>query len=259
MRFLAGLYLMVFGFIWTWQLSPNSLGAKIFMSSEIAFAFGLLSFALGAFCVSPRFWAWREVDAQEESAWANINQLLRGTWYGVGGLMGLMGVGMLACAMLFLKEIGAAASFLFVLTGLVYAVGGGSLLYSPMSYMNKHAKQGPKLDGTNLVLRVAKRHQGRVTPAEVAADSNLELRQCAKILAQLASDGFCEERITQQGTSFYYFPEFASALAKRDFLDDDEHGAALDHGVVFGHDGQAQRGQDASVAAPQQQSQRSQR
>jgi len=85
MRFFTGLYLLIFGFVRVWQLSPNSIGTKVFLSHDLAMAFGMLSFAFGLFSVSPKLWAWR--DAEEGTTMANINQLLRGSWYGIGGLM----------------------------------------------------------------------------------------------------------------------------------------------------------------------------
>lgn len=248
MRFFTGLYLLIFGFVWVWQLAPNSTGAKIFLSHDIAMAFGMLSFAFGLFSVSPKLWAWK--DAEEGTMMANINQLLRGSWYGIGGLMALMGLGMLACAILFLKQIGAPASFLFVMTGLVYGVGGASLVRAPMVHKGQDRLSGKRSEATNHVLRVARRHAGRVTATEIATETNLDVREAAKLLATLASEGFCEERVSGQGSSFYYFPEFASPDAKRDMFEDDHmsfnHEPRQD--VVLGHESQAQQQQQQAVA-----------
>lgn len=248
MRFVTGLYLLIFGFVWVWQLSPNSMGAKIFLSHDLAMAFGMLSFAFGLFSVSPKLWAWK--DAEEGTALANVNQLLRGSWYGIGGLMALMSLGMLACAILFLKQIGPLASFLFVMTGLVYGVGGAALLRAPMVHKGPDLLSGKRSEATTHVLRVARRHAGRVTATEIATETNLDVHEAAKLLATLASKGFCEERVSGQGSSFYYFSEFASPDAKRDMLEDDHmsFNHELRQGVVLDHEQQAQQQQQQAVA-----------
>ena len=265
MRFLTGIYLLVFGFVWVWMLDDKGAWNSVFPSLELAQAFGLLSFALGVFSISPRLWAWRE--AEEGTLMANLNQLLRGSWYGVGGVMALMGLGMLGLGMVMFKTIGAAAAFLAVLTGLVYAIGGAALVRAPMLHQSARQALAHRADPTNLVLRVARAAQGRVTPTEIAAETHLDVRQAAKLLATLRAEGFCEERVSEHGTSFFYFPEFASPGAKRDLfedgpmtldLHDHERERAHDRaGVAFDHEGAAgQAHEDRARAQAQRASRR---
>lgn len=229
MRFLAGLYLIVFGFVWVWQLKSSSPGAVFFDSLLLAQIFGYVSFFFGMFSISPKLWSWRE--GKEGTVMAAINHLLRGSWYGAGGVMSLMGLGLIGAAVLLMSVAGAATSALMIFTGIVYAIGGISLIRTPMTYQNQQNISRRNNDPTNLVLRIARGHRGRVTPTEIATESTLTVHDAKNILDGLAADGFCEERVSEAGSSFYYFAEFSGEFAKRDIMESQP--TSFDHDTAF--------------------------
>ena len=64
------------------------------------------------------------------------------------------------------------------------------------------------------ILQLAKRNQGRVTPAEVAASSDWNLDQAQKKLDELVRKRVCELRVLQSGTVVYHFAEFDPASSR---------------------------------------------
>ena len=53
----------------------------------------------------------------------------------------------------------------------------------------KRASSSEQEDASNLILRAAKSHQGRLTAAEIAAATNLHYKVAAKHLEEMAEDG----------------------------------------------------------------------
>jgi hypothetical protein len=66
-------------------------------------------------------------------------------------------------------------------------------------------------DVEQVVLSCAKRHGGRVTIAEVAADTELSFTESKKVLEELAREGACTVDVTEQGAFIY---EFAGLLPR---------------------------------------------
>jgi hypothetical protein len=79
------------------------------------------------------------------------------------------------------------------------------------------AKAKPE-PASKIVLKLAKKHQGRITANEVAAESPLTLEAAKKQLEQLVTQGDCRMEVSQSGVVVYHFPEFESAKAKKDLL-----------------------------------------
>lgn len=72
----------------------------------------------------------------------------------------------------------------------------------------------------NQILRLAKQHKGRITAAEVLAETSLELEDVKKALDELAYAGTCQLIVGEKGTQVYYFAEFEDATSKStDVLD----------------------------------------
>lgn len=72
----------------------------------------------------------------------------------------------------------------------------------------------------NQILRIAKEHKGRITTAEVLAETSLDLEEVKKALDELAYAGACQLIVGEKGTQVYYFAEFESEEAKgTDVLD----------------------------------------
>lgn len=226
MRFLSGLYLMIFSFIWIWQLKSGSPATDLLGSLGAAKLVGFTSFFFGLFCLSPKFWTWG--NSQTSSTWAAMSSAIRGSWYAVGGLMLLIGLGLMGGAIFVLEISGALMAAMMILTGIAYAIGGVGLLRAPIKHQAKQARVDRVNDPTSLVLRAAKHHRGRITPSEIAIDTHLNLNEAMGLLQEMAEQGHCEERVSDMGRSFFYFPEFANPNAKRDILDDES--------VVFDHE-----------------------
>jgi TM2 domain-containing membrane protein YozV len=60
-----------------------------------------------------------------------------------------------------------------------------------------------------IVLGVAKKNEGVVTPSELALEAGISVDQSKKTLDTLTSKGFADMRITKTGTIIYYFADFA--------------------------------------------------
>lgn len=70
-----------------------------------------------------------------------------------------------------------------------------------------------------VILRSAKKNQGRTTPAEVALEGDVTIDEAKKDLDKLVSKGFAEMRVTKAGTIVYVFPDLFSGAAAEDLED----------------------------------------
>lgn len=72
--------------------------------------------------------------------------------------------------------------------------------------------QGPLPDKKKpleqVILETAKAHQGVITPAHVALGGLYNLETCQKELERMAARGFCELRVTTEGSVQFRFPAF---------------------------------------------------
>lgn len=68
-----------------------------------------------------------------------------------------------------------------------------------------------------IILRIAKRNGGQVTPGEVAIESDITAENARKELDAMAAKGMAEMRVRSSGVIVYFFPEFSRE--KSDFVD----------------------------------------
>lgn len=112
-----------------------------------------------------------------------------------------------------------------VMAGL-FLLGGAALLRSARSdaaqteasaKSAKHraalADGGELSDGTR-ILRAAHQLGGRVTIAEIAADTALEVLDVKRELDAMARENICQLQVGEEGVIVYDFPEFVSDKAK---------------------------------------------
>ncbi len=240
MRFLAGIALFLTGFVWLAMLAPGSALERLFFGQLlIAYATGGYLFGMGIFNMLPHPWTWGEGEAGWKKA-------LRGIWTLVSAVAVLAGLGFFAAALVFLPSDPIAVSILEVIVGSSLLAGGldqiRKIVKATPNAADTAALEATQVDAERVILQVARAHAGRVTAAEVAADSALSYRDAAANLKQMVSDGLCVEKVMEEGTSFFYFPEFASAERKRDMMDE---------GVVFDtFDAEVESGHEEAVRVP---------
>ena len=223
MRFVAGGLLLIMSMIVLGTLKPDGPLAEVMRGYAVAQGFGFFSFAAGVFCMLPRFWEWRRADPGAPVS--GLVRFFQGTWTAFGALMMIVGLVFLGGAAWMIKGQEVALAIFGALVGLNY-MAASALTVQPV-WAQMGARPAPKKNlDTNKVLRMARAHKGRITPTEIAAQSTFTVHEAAAILKQLAADGFCEERVSELGSSFFLFPEFASPAAKRDLFEEDE--------VIFG-------------------------
>jgi predicted transcriptional regulator len=58
-----------------------------------------------------------------------------------------------------------------------------------------------------VILKLAKRNKGILTPTEVALEANIPIEAAKKDLEALVSQGFAEIRVRRSGTIVYTLPE----------------------------------------------------
>ncbi len=63
-----------------------------------------------------------------------------------------------------------------------------------------------------VILKVAKKNNGIVTPSEVALEGGFDLDETKKALEKLVSTGFAEIRVKKTGTYVYFFSEFSKGI-----------------------------------------------
>ena len=121
---------------------------------------------------------------------------------------GLCGVGMVYDAFTLPKQVHEA--------NVRYSVEArvrGELAYAEAAeagYAPYGAAAAPKPDSPEkIVLRVARKNGGFVTPGEAALEGDLSVDEARKQLDKLASKGAAEMRVRSSGVVVYFFPEFA--------------------------------------------------
>jgi TM2 domain-containing membrane protein YozV/predicted transcriptional regulator len=95
-----------------------------------------------------------------------------------------------------------------------FAIPGSSAMgdrygESAISYKKRESPE-------KIILKLAKKNSGQVTPGEVAIESDISVEDARKALDKLASDGMAEIRVRSSGVIVYYFAEFADD--KSDFV-----------------------------------------
>lgn len=96
----------------------------------------------------------------------------------------------------------------------------GELAYADSAgtgYAPYGAAPAPKPDSPEkVILRVARKNGGFVTPGEAALEGDISVDEARKQLDKLASKGSAEMRVRSSGVIVYFFPEF-SGEGRNDF------------------------------------------
>jgi hypothetical protein len=92
--------------------------------------------------------------------------------------------------------------------------GGGAALWYAAGRMGV-AGAGPR---STTVIRAAQKHAGRITAAEVVADTTLTFEEAKAELERLSKAGACEIVVGDAGILVYRFPEFENAANKKDVV-----------------------------------------
>lgn len=111
----------------------------------------------------------------------------------------------------------------------VFVLGGGALIRSARrTKVPAGLKEGPAVeqlpamssrDIERTVLTCAKQHGGRITIAEVAAESSLSFTEAKKVLEELSRAGACTVDVTDQGAFIYEFSGLMPRESTREALD----------------------------------------
>jgi len=224
MNIMAGLLLALIGFVGLVFQGSGSDIEQVLGSAQLAYLAGVATFLMGVFHLLPRPWRWG-------NTMTPFKRVLRQGWGIISALTGLAGLGLIIDAAIFVQSFPPGFVAVEILTGGGLILGAaGQLRQVWLSREKELADAGPpgQADETNVLLRIARAHSGRLTPGEVAAASNMHYRRAAELLEVMAADGVCQARVNAEGTTFYLFPEFAGAAGKRDIMENNE--------VVFDHE-----------------------
>ncbi|MDF2719312.1 MAG: hypothetical protein K0R28_6237 [Paenibacillus sp.] len=80
----------------------------------------------------------------------------------------------------------------------------------------QHIERQDRESAEKIVLRVAARNQGFVTPMEVVLDSDLSLEEAGDILEQLRKKGYAKLRVAENGSYVYQIDGLLTPQQKRD-------------------------------------------
>ncbi len=85
--------------------------------------------------------------------------------------------------------------------------------YRPELPIAKQPDKPKKLtdkDKDKIVLLTAKKYNGRITPMEIAADTDFSIDEAEAILKKFADKGYADVKVSNTGTIFYEFSGFLS-------------------------------------------------
>ncbi len=103
---------------------------------------------------------------------------------------------------------------LLAIAGIVgYSIYRGSRKANLDAPAPQPASEG--LPTVNRILRIAREHKGRITAAEVLAETALSLEVVRQTLDELTYAGTCQLIVGDRGMQIYYFPEFEDAASKQ--------------------------------------------
>lgn len=80
----------------------------------------------------------------------------------------------------------------------------------------QHIERQDRESAEKIVLRVAARNQGFVTPMEVVLESDLSLEEAGDILEQLRKKGYAKLRVAENGSYVYQIDGLLTPQQKRD-------------------------------------------
>ncbi|HEO66323.1 MAG TPA: TM2 domain-containing protein [Spirochaetes bacterium] len=141
----------------------------------------------------------------------------------------------------YLGRTGTGVFYLFTAGGFVIGwfidlftlpkqVRNANILYAnqysrPAPYIRTESRKPKPLspkEKDKIVLLIAKEYNGRLTPLEIAANSDLSIDESEEILKKWSSKGYADLKVSDSGTIYYEFSGFLSAdernQANRSFL-----------------------------------------
>lgn len=87
--------------------------------------------------------------------------------------------------------------------------------YTPQ-YTNKNTpKQMTNQEKEKLILLTAKQYQGKITPMEIACETDLSIKDAEDILKKMTEKGYADVQVTQSGNLFYEFSGFLTEDEKK--------------------------------------------
>lgn len=139
--------------------------------------------------------------------------------------MKIQGNSCLGCMTLFfasfvvLAILGWLAKYFWIL--LIIGIAAGVIWYrgkdrTARREEPKRSEQQTRESAEKIVLRVAARNQGFVTPMEVVLESNLSLEEAGDILEKLRKKGYASLRVADNGTYVYELNGLLTPQQKRD-------------------------------------------
>jgi len=70
-----------------------------------------------------------------------------------------------------------------------------------------------------IILRIAKRNKGPVSPSEVSLETSVSMDDAKSALEKLVEKGFAELRVRTSGQMVYVIPDFLDTSAPNDFVE----------------------------------------
>ena len=70
-----------------------------------------------------------------------------------------------------------------------------------------------------IILRTAKKNNGKTTPSEVALEGDITLEEAKQNLEKLVKSGYADLKVTKNGVIVYVFPDFAASISSDEFED----------------------------------------
>jgi hypothetical protein len=132
-------------------------------------------------------------------------------------LLGLWGAAIAVLTAVSIETGGAPLRFLRSPVGLIVLgtlVGYSIYKGTRFTPLDAPREQNEDLPIVNRVLRLAREHKGRLTVAEVLAETTLSLPEAQKTLDELAYAGACQLIVGERGMQIYYFAEFENTASK---------------------------------------------
>jgi hypothetical protein len=101
--------------------------------------------------------------------------------------------------------------FPMIFAGIIPCVRGAIRFFTERSLPDKTRKQLQETSAGSIereILSIAKRENGKVTPAIVALNSDISLDEAERALENMAKRGYATMDVSDSGTVEYLFPEF---------------------------------------------------
>jgi len=92
----------------------------------------------------------------------------------------------------------------------------GRTIYDPP---RERVPRNSKESLERIILRTAKKNNGKTTPSEVALEGNISLEEAKQNLEKLAQSGYADMKVTKTGVIVYVFPDFAPSITAEEFED----------------------------------------